>query len=108
MYYFLQIDKCKDLGKKHYSYIMIRDMWVNAIANHDMTVTGFLTTTNRDEWIEANLNRSHPVLVNPCNVARLSLVEEDQALGDAAVIKSTKPLSLPIFDIRELREFKEK
>lgn len=87
---------------------MIRDMWVNMILNHNIEVRGFLTTTNRDGWIEANLNRAHPVLTQPCNVTRLSLVEGEQTLGDAAYMESTKILPLPLFDIREFREFKEK
>lgn len=81
---------------------------MNILLRYNVEVNGFLTTTNRDSWILANLNRCHPILTQPCNVARLSLIEEEQTLADAAVVKSTKILSLPLFDIRELREFKEK
>lgn len=49
VYYFLQIEDCKDLEKQHYSYALIRDMWMNMILNHNIEVHGFLSTTNRDE-----------------------------------------------------------
>lgn len=88
--------------------MLIRDLWTNIIVNNNVEVNGLLTTTNRDEWIKANLNNAYPVLLNPCEVTRLSLVEEEQSLEDTEVIKSRVPLSLPLFDIRELREFKDK
>lgn len=107
VYYFLEIESCKDLEKKHYTYALVRDLWVNIISNNNIQVRGFLTTTNRDEWLAPNLNRTYPVLLQPCNVTRLSLVDEKPKLSEATVIKSTKPLSLILFDIRELRDIKQ-
>lgn len=47
------------------------------------------------------------MLVQPCEVTRLSLVDEKQKLSEVAISKSNRNLPLILFDIRELREFKD-
>lgn len=107
-YYFLKIDRAYDLKKGHFSYVMIRDIWMNIILKFTVAVKGRLTATKRDEWLIANLNRTYPILADPVEVTRLELLQEDFELTKHANIRLPYvDLRLPYLSKREIEDFKE-